>query len=121
MVARLFGVPADVLPPDYTAFRRWFDETLESDVLEVTPTALEISRAVFEPTAGAPEGRLARSITAGLLPDRLREAFGLPWDAAREARLESLAKTTTISAARPFSFSWMRTRCIWPTATTMRA
>jgi len=38
--------------------------------------------------AGA--GRLARSITAGLLPSRRRKAYGLAWDATREARLDAL-------------------------------
>lgn len=90
VVGRLFGVPPDRVPPDWCAFRTWFDAALESDVLEVTPVAREIGQAVFEPTGGTPQGRLARSITAGLLPERLRDAFGLPWDASRAEKLDAL-------------------------------
>jgi uncharacterized protein (DUF2236 family) len=90
VVGRLFGVPPEQVPPDWPAFRAWFDGVVASDALEVTPLAREIGRAVFEPTAGTPQGRLARSITAALLPERLREAFELPWDATRAARLDSL-------------------------------
>jgi uncharacterized protein (DUF2236 family) len=93
VVGRLFGVAPEQVPPDWQAFRRWFDETLESDVLEVTLQAREIGRAVFEPTAGTPQGNLARSITAALLPERFRQGFGLAWDASREARLETLVES----------------------------
>ncbi len=90
VVGRLFGVPPERVPPDWGGFRGWFAGMLESDALEVTATARAIGRAVFEPTAGTPPGRLARSITAALLPERLRRAFELEWDAAREARLDAL-------------------------------
>lgn len=93
VVGRLFGVPPERVPPDWAAFRTWFDATLESDVLEVTAIAREIGRAVFEPTAGTPQGRLARSITAALLPERLRRPFGLPWDESRAARIDALVES----------------------------
>lgn len=92
VLGRLFGVPPDSMPPHWKEFREWFDATLESDALEVTPQAREIADAVFAPTAGTPQGRLARNLTAALLPERLRRAFGLPWDSARAARLEELTQ-----------------------------
>jgi uncharacterized protein (DUF2236 family) len=93
VVARLFGVPRDRIPADCDAFRSWFDSVLESDLLEVTPAAREIGRAVFQSSSGVPQGRIVRSITAGLLPDRLRRGFGLAWDASRAARLEALVES----------------------------
>ncbi len=93
VVGRLFGVPPALVPRDWSAFRAWFDGVVASDLLEVTPLAREIGRAVFEPTAGTPHGRLARSITAALLPERLRGPFELPWDADRAARLDSLVES----------------------------
>jgi uncharacterized protein (DUF2236 family) len=50
----------------------------------------DIARTVIDPPADAATARLARSITSGLLPRRLREAFGLPWDASREQRLAAM-------------------------------
>jgi DNA-binding transcriptional LysR family regulator len=59
----------------------------------VTPLAREIAGAVLEAPADPGAARMARSITAGLLPPRLREAFGLAWDAECEARLDALVES----------------------------
>ncbi len=93
VVGRLMGTPPEAVPPDARAFRDWFDGVVAGELLEVTPTAREIADAVFRASGSAPEGRLLRSITAGLLPERLRSAFGLPWDAGRARRLEELIES----------------------------
>jgi len=36
-------------------------------------------------------------ITAGLLPERLREGYGLNWDARKEKRFRWLVKTIRVS------------------------
>jgi uncharacterized protein (DUF2236 family) len=89
-VARVLGVPGELVPPSWEDFRAWFDAVLESDSLAVTPTGLEIAKTVLEPPAAASEVRKLRLITTGLLPPRLREAFGLAWDEVSAARLEAL-------------------------------
>jgi uncharacterized protein (DUF2236 family) len=89
-VARVLGVPGELVPPTWEEFRAWFDAVLESDSLAVTPTGLEIAKTVLEPPAAASEVRKLRLITTGLLPPRLREAFGLAWDEVSAARLEAL-------------------------------
>ena len=90
MLAVLVGVEPALVPPDWGAFRRYFDGMIESDLLAVTPLARDIAETVLNPPADAGTARLARSITSGLLPPRLRDAFGLPWDAERERRLEAM-------------------------------
>jgi uncharacterized protein (DUF2236 family) len=90
-VARVLGVPDALVPPSWEAFRAWFDAMLESDALVVTPVAREIAAAVLEPAAALADARRLRLITAGLLPPRLREAFGMDWDDASAARLEALS------------------------------
>jgi uncharacterized protein (DUF2236 family) len=94
-VARLLGIPAGLVPPDFAAFDRYFETMLDSDALTVTPTAREIAEAVL----AVPGGGRVRLVTAGLLPPHLREAFGLAWDAGRAARLASL--TASVRALRP--------------------
>lgn len=89
VLARLLGVPAELVPDDWSAFRRYFDGMLDGDTLAVTPRARDIARHVLEAPDPA-TGRLARSITAGLLPPAFRVAYGLDWDAEREARLDAL-------------------------------
>ncbi len=92
-MARVLGVPADRVPADWTAFRAYFDALLDSDVLTVTPDARDIAEAVLHPPGAAQAGGLVRTITAGLLPPRLRQAFGLDWGPRREARLAALTES----------------------------
>jgi uncharacterized protein (DUF2236 family) len=88
-VALVLGVPAALLPPSWPVFRSAFDEILSGDVLEVTPDA----RAIAEAVLGVPGLGPARLVTSGLLPARLRDAFGLPWSDERERELDALARS----------------------------
>jgi len=90
VLAVLVGVDPALVPPDWSAFRAYFEGMVEGDVLAVTALARDIAATVLDPPTDAGAARLARSITAGLLPPRLREAFGLAWDDARERRLEAM-------------------------------
>jgi uncharacterized protein (DUF2236 family) len=89
VVARVLGIPAERVPSSAADFAAYFDAMLAGDTLAVTDTAREIAAAVLEPAVSLPVTGIARILTAGLLPPRLREAFGLPWDAARQARLDA--------------------------------
>jgi uncharacterized protein (DUF2236 family) len=79
------------VPADAGAFRAWFDAMLAGDALYVGEPAREIAAALLDAPRPLPGAGLFRLVTAGLLPAALRDAFGLRWDAAREARLQSLA------------------------------
>ncbi len=90
VMARLLGVPPAMVPPDYPAFRRYFDGVLHDGTLEVTPEGREIGEVVLDPPGGGADARLLRGITAALLPAHLRAPFGLDWDDARAARFAAL-------------------------------
>ncbi len=90
ILARLVGVPGDRVPPNAAAFRRYFDEMIASDTLTVSDEAREIAEAVLDPPASQFGGRVLRDLTAWLLPPRVRERFGLVWDADRERRVGAL-------------------------------
>jgi uncharacterized protein (DUF2236 family) len=87
-MALLLGAPPARTPGDPDSFRRWFDGVVESDTLTVGETAREIAASVLA-TPGADRGPVPL-VTAALLPARLREAFGLAWDASREAAYRRL-------------------------------
>jgi len=87
-MALLFGSPPDRTPGEPEAFRHWFDERVASDVLTVGDTARRIAASVLA-TPGADRGPVPL-ITAALLPDRLRDAFGLTWNEASRAAYERL-------------------------------
>ena len=87
LVGRLLGVPPELLPADLDAFCDYRDGVVAS--LEVSATARAIARELHRPAP--PFGPLmvpSRELTAGLLPARLREQYGMAWDPAREALLQ---------------------------------
>lgn len=100
VVARLLGIPAERVPGDAAAFAGYFDAMLASDALAVTDAAHAIAGAVLDPPVRLATTGVARLVTAGLLPPRLREAFGLAWDALRERRLSELCRSARALRAR---------------------
>ena len=90
--AGAFGVPQDILPRDLAGFHRYVQEAVAT--LEVTPQARRLAGGILAPPAPAllaPVGGLLRASTVGLLPGRLRGAFGLAWGPARDNALELAA------------------------------
>ncbi len=84
----LLEVPADCLPADLTAFRLYFEQTLAS--LEVSDAARGIARELLKLTPTSwPAIAPLRFLTAGLLPESLREQFGLGWGPKRQATLRA--------------------------------
>lgn len=92
-IARLLGAPSEALPRDYAAFRAWFEACVAGDTLFVTPVAREIADAVLTPPPGLADVGQIRLITAALLPEKLRDAFGLRFEAKQRVRFESLVRS----------------------------
>ena len=89
-IGRAFGIPADLLPPDLTAFEAYFERMLVPDgAVRVGPLARELAEVVLHP----PLGPIVPALTAlppvayawtlwpavGLLPPAVREAYGFRW------------------------------------------
>ncbi|RWZ64402.1 DUF2236 domain-containing protein [Labedella populi] len=81
------GMPGELWPATRAEFRAWWDERLAA--LTVSDEARRVAHDLLHPRApGAPFWLrgvmpLARLVTAGLLDDRLRSAFDLPWGPIR--------------------------------------
>jgi uncharacterized protein (DUF2236 family) len=91
-VARLLGLPPERVPTSRAGFLARF-EAVRRDQLHVTPEARAIARALFAPgtrgaVAGVPGAGLARALATSLLPQELRQPFGLGWTSGDEERLE---------------------------------
>lgn len=93
VLARLLGVPEARVPRSYADFRRYFDGMLEGDALCVGDEGREVAQSVLRPPGGLGDSGTVRLITTALLPQRLREAFALPWDAARAQRFDALRES----------------------------
>src|SRR5690606_18470937 len=88
------GLASEEMPADPEAFRAYVDEMVAT--LEVTPEARGIARDLFaplpEPPWLSPAMPLVREMAAGLLPRRLREAYGLSWGRRRAALLHAVQR-----------------------------
>lgn len=79
-IANLFGIPRQELPPDWASFESYVGIMCESDVLTVSTSARDIVQRIFSGAATrvAPP-HWYRALTAQMLPERLRDAFDLPF------------------------------------------
>lgn len=101
-IGRAFGIPEALLPADLDAFDAYIAAQLAADgPVQVSTVGRELARAVLRPplaplapwlpfrsAAGAWLGRVPVAAytwtlwpSVGLLPPRLREAYGFPWSA----------------------------------------
>ena len=85
LFAAFFGIPQTTLPPSWPAFADYVEQMVGSDTLGVSPAARTIAAALF---AGAGTWLRSpfwyRALTAGLLPERLRDDFELPYGPAEQ-------------------------------------
>jgi uncharacterized protein (DUF2236 family) len=79
VVAGLFNIPEEVIPPSIDALRAWMSELIDRGEVTVSPAARELAAPILKPVPFVPE-RLARAsafVTAALLPPGIREGYGL--------------------------------------------
>ncbi|HXE44756.1 MAG TPA: oxygenase MpaB family protein [Conexibacter sp.] len=92
--AELFGMPREVAPPAYAAFRAWWDAKLASDEMHLTDEARRTGRFVAleipMPAANQLAKRVHDLVMLGSFPPRVRELYGLSWSPA-QARAFPLA------------------------------
>jgi uncharacterized protein (DUF2236 family) len=85
-LANLFEIPKTVLPESLSEFSAYFDEMLSGNTLAVGPAARSLAHDIVypRPLILRPAAPLFRVVTAGLLPERLRRAYGLKWNSRRK-------------------------------------
>ena len=89
-LARAFGIPPELTPPEYDDFQTYVDAMLTSDALTVGSQAREVVAALFRPALLGPTVQLSSFISIGLTPPHLRDAFGFRWTRADERRFQWL-------------------------------
>ena len=94
-VARILGVPEDVIAPSYDAFRTWWDEMLRGEDIAIGPQGRELANAVLQPKLRfVPKPAFAplSLFTIGLLPEPVRARYGFRWSGARERAFRAEAR-----------------------------
>jgi uncharacterized protein (DUF2236 family) len=92
VMARLFGTPAD--------FEEYFAAQIDGDTITVTEPARLVADAILAARLPAPLRVLIpahRLATAGLLPPRIREEYGLRWSAFHELALPHAARSVRLT------------------------
>jgi uncharacterized protein (DUF2236 family) len=109
VLACALGTPASVIPPTFGDFRLYMDERLESDEITVTDAAREVLDSVVRPPLPAPLRPVWEPfnlVTASLLPEKLREQYGLGWGTLRGALV--LGSRQVVRRVVPFVPSALR-------------
>ncbi len=93
--ARLFGIPAAILPKRLSNFTEYMRGMVAGEVLAVGPASKEIAASILRPPL--PVGlrhafQTANLFTVGLLPARLRARYGLSWGPVRAVMLAGIAR-----------------------------
>jgi uncharacterized protein (DUF2236 family) len=101
LVARLFGTPAKAIPATLADFRDYFEAQIAGKTITVTEPAKHVAAVIVEAALPAPMRLLVpahRLSTAGLLPPRLREEYGLRWGPLHELSLPIAAGAVKLAA-----------------------
>ncbi|MFY0567300.1 oxygenase MpaB family protein [Archangium lansingense] len=91
IAAAQFGLLPEQMPPTLEAFYAWYDEQLAGETLRVGDTALELASLLFN--SPFTQGQLDELLTAGLLPERWRKAYGLAWGPGQQRAWKILKST----------------------------
>ena len=85
-LAELFDIPNAIVPRSLGEFSAYFDKMIQGNTIAVGPAARSLAHDIVYPTPWIlrPAAPLFRVVTAGLLPERLRSAYGLKWNGPRE-------------------------------------
>ena len=90
LVARVFGVPARVLPDSLDDFWEYWQRMLDGEELAVGAEARAVAETVLDPPLRGPLRALApfaRLVTTASLAPELRDRYGIPHDPRAAARL----------------------------------
>lgn len=93
LVAALFGIPPDALPPDWTGFEAYCEGMLTSNRLGAGELARELADGVLHGRGSSiPVPDWYRALTAAWLPVRWREEFRLPFGRREQEAAVSAAR-----------------------------
>lgn len=87
-IAGLLGLEAKAMPKDWRAFQGYFKRMVAGNELAVDDATRKMVHTILHPP-GIPRlaAEATATLTAGLLPERVREMYGLPWGPAQETLL----------------------------------
>jgi uncharacterized protein (DUF2236 family) len=113
-VAVALGARTDEVPRTWRALGDYVDRMHASGVIVVGPDARRLGQAILYPPLRvftAPAGWINRSITRGVLPDRIRSQYSLTWTRGRRRQFHVVSRVLRLMR-RLLPFGWAH----WPEA-----
>ena len=95
VVAQIFGTPSAVIPRSLEDFREYVAAQIDGGPITVTEPARAVAEVILAAPLPVPMRVLVpahRLATAGTLPPRLREEYGLRWSPAHHVALRAAAR-----------------------------
>jgi uncharacterized protein (DUF2236 family) len=99
-VARIFGTPSAVIPGSLREFREYIAAQIAGGPITATAPARDVAAVILAAPLPAPMRVLLpahRLATAGTLPPRLREEYGLRWGPAHRVALHVAARAVHVT------------------------
>ena len=100
VVARIFGTPSAVIPGSLGEFREYVAAQIDDGPITATDPARAVADVILAAPLPAPMRVLVpahRLATAGTLPPRLREEYGLRWSPAHRVALHLAARAFRVT------------------------
>ena len=115
-VAIALGAHAQDVPPSWPSLQGYLDAQYASGLIEPCTQARELAAALLAPSSSAlmaPVAAIMRVVAAGMLPGRLRRAYGFEWSPRRERAFHAtMAILRMMRRFAPRLIAW------WPEART---
>ncbi|GAC1657817.1 MAG: oxygenase MpaB family protein [Ktedonobacteraceae bacterium] len=109
MRVRLLGLPLDAIPRTVLDLEQYINETLYSNRLAATPQARELVQKVLFPSASTlfrPLTHFNLFVTCALLPQPIREIYGLQWSKRQQHKFDLLIQR--MRAVLPYTPRYIR-------------
>ena len=78
------GIPPDFMPQTWDGFVRYFEGMLNCDQLRMGESGRKLAQFILGSAAARWSGSAA--LVTGMLPQRWRDAYGLPWGPSEQRR-----------------------------------
>jgi len=110
-LGEMLAVPREVFPASFDDFSRYLDTMLTDGTLSAGRQGMELSKLVLRPRLLRLPGKVFipwEVITTGLLPQQLREQYGLAWGRRQERlyRLFVIALPSLVAVTPPVLRVW---------------
>ena len=111
IAAELLRLPRDRIPPTIEDLSTYIEAVVAGEELQLTDASWRVAELFRRPPREATWRPVLRAISwwaFGSLPPRLREAYGVAWDPAREAALRATLRGLRLARpAIPRRFRWI--------------